>query len=64
MAATVDPFRRYRPIRLGVHVCAVDDESGQPVTVRNYDLPSPELARMRFEAARLECQPRVAAIEA
>jgi len=25
-------------------------------TVRNYDLPSPELARLRFEAARRDCQ--------
>jgi hypothetical protein len=55
MAANVDPYRRYRPIRLGIHVCAADD-IGEPVTVRNYDLPSPELARLRFEAARGECE--------
>jgi hypothetical protein len=54
MEANVDPYRRYKPVRLGIHVCA--DESGQPVTVRNYNLPSPELARMRFDAARLACQ--------
>ena len=55
MAADVDPYRRYRPIRLGIHVFATDDQSGESITVRNYDLPSPELARLRFEAARLAC---------
>ena len=55
MAANVDPYRRYRPIRLGIHVFATDDQSGESITVRNYDLPSPELARLRFEAARLAC---------
>jgi hypothetical protein len=56
MGASFDPYRRYRPIRLGIHVCAADDQSGEPVTVRNYDLPSPELARLRFEAARKACR--------
>ncbi len=56
MAATVNPYRRYKPIRLGIHVSASDNECGEVVTVRNYDLPSPELARIRFEAARCECQ--------
>ena len=51
--ATVDPYRRHRPIRLGIHVCA--SENNETVTVRNYDLPSPELARLRFEAARIAC---------
>ncbi len=55
MAGNIDPYRRYKPIRLGIHVFASDDQSGESVTVRNYDLPSPELARLRFEAARLAC---------
>jgi hypothetical protein len=55
MAANADQYRRYRPIRLGIHVCGADDQAGEPITVRNYDLPSPELARLRFEAARIAC---------
>ena len=56
MAANVaDPYRRYRPIRLGIHVSATDDQSGETFTVRNYDLPIPELARLRFEAAGDAC---------
>ena len=54
--ANVNPYRRYKPIRLGIHVSAADNQSGEPVTVRNYDLPSPELARLRFEAARYACR--------
>jgi hypothetical protein len=56
MATNLDPHRHYRPILLGIHVSAAGDTSGEAVTVRNYDLPSPELARMRFDAARLACQ--------
>jgi hypothetical protein len=44
MSANVDPYRRYKPIRLGIHVSAADDQSGETVTVRNYDLPSPRAA--------------------
>jgi hypothetical protein len=55
MPANFDPYRRYKPTRLGIHVSVADD-LGEPVTVRNYDLPSPQLARMRFDAARLACR--------
>jgi hypothetical protein len=57
--ATVDPYRRYEPIRLGIHVCA--DESGESVTVRNYDLSSPELARLRSRprASRASTRPEI-----
>jgi hypothetical protein len=51
MSVNIDPYRRYKPIRLGIHVCAADD-IGEPVTVRKYDLPSLDLARLRFDAAR------------
>ncbi len=56
MGASFDPYRRYKPIGLGIHVCGGDDATGEPVTVRNHDLPSPELARLRFEAARGACR--------
>jgi hypothetical protein len=52
----IDPYRRHRPIRLGIYVRAIDGSIGETVTVRNYDLPSPELARIRFDAARLACE--------
>jgi hypothetical protein len=55
MSLNVDPYRRYKPIRLGIHVCAADD-TGEPVKVRNYDLPSLDLARLRFDAARRACE--------
>jgi len=56
MAASVDPYRRHRPIRLGIHVRATDGLTGEAVTVRNYDLPSTELSRLRFDIARGECE--------
>ncbi len=55
MAANVDPYRRCRPIRLGIHIFATDDQNGESITIRNYDLPSPDFARLRFESARLAC---------
>jgi hypothetical protein len=54
--ANVDPYRLYRPFQLRIHVCAPGGQSGELVTVRNYDLPSPELARLRFEVARVACE--------
>jgi hypothetical protein len=51
----MDPYRRHRPIRLGIHIRATDDLTGEAVTVRNHDLPSPELALLRFDVARGEC---------
>ncbi len=56
MTSATDPYRRHRPIRLGIHVRAFDGRTGEAVTVRNYDLPSPELARLRFDVARDECE--------
>jgi hypothetical protein len=42
MSANVaDPYRRYKPVRLGIHVSASDNESSEVVTVRNYELPTP-----------------------
>jgi hypothetical protein len=56
MTSAVDPYRRHRPIGLGIHVRATDDLTGEAVTVRNHDLPSPELAWLRFDVARAECE--------
>ena len=52
------PDRSISPLQaiaLGIHVCTVDDPSFKRATV-NYDLPSPELARLHFERALATCE--------
>jgi len=49
--------REYHPCDVGLHVCGVvEDDSARPLTLANHRLPSPEMARRAWAAARAELE--------